>query len=206
MWLIGNVNVENTARESVGILGEVRIPFELPRKARGRRRIKIRYVGYHAGAFLSKIQSHMYEANSTAEAADYIWRSGIRELRVRVLADGVNVMHDSVGWRSVRYLNGKDIETEHATDYLTYPATQATDAMSHNGTDQLENSFFQPFPVHRGHHQMQDISLGFVEEHVSKLEVVLTAEHISAFAVSTNRYSHEPNVRMDTISIVLELV
>jgi hypothetical protein len=206
MWLVGNVNVENTAKESQGILGEVTIPFELPRKARGRRKIKVRYVGYHSGPYLDIIQQHTYEAVGDVAVSEYVWRSAAKEVRMKVLADGVNVMHDSTGWKHVRHIDSREINAEHPIDYLTYPATQNTDAMKHNGVVQLENNPEATRPVHRGHRQLQDITLGFVEEHVSRIEIVLAAEHTSASTVNTARYSHEPNVRMDTISIVLELV
>lgn len=206
MWLIGNANVENVSRTSVGLLGETRISFILPRRLRRRHAIKIRYFGYHSGAFLDIMQTNEYNANINGEKEDYGWRSACREVRMKVEVDGVNIMHDSVGVKRVKHMNGVQQDATQLTDYLTYPATLSTDAMNHAGGAVIQNTHQQPYAVHRAHHQAQDITLGFVDTSASKLEVVLTAEHISSITQTAALYSFEPNVRMDTISLVLELL
>ncbi len=206
MWLIGNVNVENDSRDSTGLLGEVRVPFVLARKLKRRHSIKIRYVAFHSGAMKDLITLNAYDASSVDERADFGWRSACREVRVKMLADGVNVMHDNTMVKHVKYIDGVEQNSVQTVDYITYPATMASEAMSHTGGVLAQNNTSRPLGVHRSHHQLEDVIVGHVDPNVSKLEVVFTAEHQTSNSAPTDRYSHESNVRMDTMSVVLELL
>ena len=206
MWLIGNVNVENESRDSTGIVGEVRVPFILPRKLKRRRGVKIRYMAFHSGAMKDIITLNAYDANTVDERADLGWRSACREVRVKIVADGANIMHDNAMVKHVKYVDGVEMNSVQTIDYITYPATMASEAMSHTGGVLAQNDTSRPLSVHRSHNQLEDILVGHIDPNVSKLEVVFTAEHQTSNSAPSDRYSHEPNVRMDTISIVLELV
>lgn len=210
MWLVGNVNVENVARESVGMLGELRIPFVLPRRLKRRHKVKVRYVGYHAGSFLARIQLNNYEVSTKDERADNGWRSCIKEMRMRIEADGTDIMHENSMVRYVRFQDERAVNSTENTNFLCFPATFATEAAEQSGGVVLINSIYRPMATHRSHHQLEDFGVGFIDPSTSKLEIVLTAEHqkqdFVGFGFRDDEYSYEPNVRMDTISIVLELV
>ncbi len=51
---------------------------------------------------------------------------------------------------------------------------------------------------------MQDFGLGYVDTTTSRIEVCLNA---AGYEIKNNpNFSNEPNVRMDTITVVLQLV
>lgn len=205
MLLVGNVNVENLTRESEGVVGTIRIPFILARRLKRRSRVRLRYFGYHAGAFLTEIQVRQYEGNIGDEKADYEWRGACSEVRMRVEADGVSIMHDNTMVRSARFRDGVAQESEDVVDSLVFPATLATDAMNHSGNAAVQNDVLRPMAVHRAHHALSETTLGFIDPNVSTLEVLLSADHLPSPTNTIARYSFEPNVRMDTLSVVLEL-
>lgn len=208
MYLIGNVNVENLTFDSTGLVDPERVEFVLPSRLRGRHQLRVKYFGYHSGTPYDLVDTQLERDDADRAAmAPYAWRGSLKEVRMGVEVDGSNIMRDSVVRKRASNLNDTVVEAEYSVDYLTYPAVKQTDALRHDGVSALvNNNTFLPLAVHRGYSKLQDIGLGFVEENASKIDVIITAENLSMKDASTAAVSGERNVRMDTISFVLELL
>lgn len=117
-------------------------------------------------------------------------------------ADGENIMFDNVSVMS----NG-NVNTSRNTDYLSYPTTKTGMMGVLDATH--PNLFAGPIdwpnyiPVGVGSSTMQDLTIGSVDQSVSKLEVVLEAKSYNA---DPPQSSGESNIRMDSVTVVLQLI
>jgi hypothetical protein len=205
MFLVGNVNVENLVFDSVGVTDPLSISFTLPRKSVKRRKLKVKYFGYHAG--LSEDNPDHVERRYFVEVGDvkrkyYSWRLPIGEIQMEVFSHGDSITHENVGVH--HYSNDGSSKN---TNLLRYATTKACEAQSVDGVGVvLKNNATRPMPLLRGHSEVCDVSVGFVETNADQVDVRLTLipDEIDPVDVATD--SFEKNIRMDSISFVLELV
>ena len=205
MFLVGNVNVENLLFDSEGVTKPISISFNLPRKSVKRRKLKVKYFGFHAG--LSEDNPDHVLGRYFVDAGDskrkyYSWRLPIGEIQMEVFAQGDSVTHENVG----THYYSKD-DTSKNTNVLRYATTKACDATRLDGGNNiLENLTRRPLPMLRGHSEMCDVGVGFVETNADQLDVRLTLIPDEIDPVDAATDSFEKNIRMDSISFVLELV
>lgn len=207
MFLVGNVNVENLLYTSVGVAEPLSLFFNLPRKTQKRRKLKVKYFGFHAGVSADNpnipANRHGFLVFSATQRF-YSWRLPVGEVQMEILAQGDSISHENVG---VHHYS--DTDESRNTNRLRYITSQACEAQVYNavgGRTIIENHTTQPSPWLRGHSEMSEVSVGFVETNTDQLEVRLTVLPDETEPVDTLLHSFEPNVRMDSISFVLELV
>jgi hypothetical protein len=149
----------------------------------------------------------LYTAENTDDAkrAEYMWRGEVKEVNMRVLADGTNIMHGNVSTHYRDDVDKATFNTVENKDYISFPVSKEVLGANTSVGSILENEPSRPLPVERGHSQLYDIGLGYIEESVSEVKVKLHALHVNLDGISTLNFSHEPNVKMDTISFILEL-
>ena len=209
MWLIGKINIDNTLRDSEGIVGTTKLVFDLPRKLRRRHKVKVRYFGFHSGVSGDNLditqqtdsakRTFRSEEDNNNRQRYYQFRHFPSELRMEVKVDGMNISHDNVGTMTRGDGSVENVE------YIRYPTTKVSSSMMHtNDTFALENSLNRPLPHGHGASEMQDFGLGYVDTTTSRIEVCLNA---AGYEIKNNpNFSNEPNVRMDTITVVLQLL
>lgn len=207
MLLIGNVNVENTDVFGEGMKGKHTVSFILPSRLRKRHKLKVKYFGFGAshGSHITD-RNKSVDVGDNAELESYAYLAPVKEVRMEVRTEESSVMHANTILKSSAYVDNEQQEHEYNVNYLSYPATTATDAISHNGSITYPNSPFTPFAVSRGYSQVHNLNIGYAEENTAKIDVVLSAEGVSMVGTSTAFHSFTPNVKMDTISFVLELL
>ena len=213
MLLLGNVNVENLLFDSEGITQPISVFFELPKKSRTRRKLKVKYFGFHAGITPDNPDTttaqFFYDLDDSVKRRYYSWRLPVGEVRLDVLAQGSSISHENVSTHRLsesgtdRNLNSLRFATTKSCD-----AQENEDALDINDPDKIkENDSSDPSPLLRGHSEMCDITFGFVETNVDQLEarLVVIPDEVDRDADPV-AVSGDPNVRMDSISFVLELV
>jgi hypothetical protein len=139
--------------------------------------------------------------SDTATQVFYQHRHPPSEIRVKVKANGDSVMFDNVS----SHVIGK-IGVEKNIDYVAYPASKVTmsQMVSSVSADAINNDWSLPLPVGIGSSTMQNMTLGFIDENVSQIEVILEAKAYETFGNANA--SSESNIRMDTVTVVLELI
>jgi len=211
MYLIGNVNFENLTYDAKGMLGEVEVKLVLPRILRNRTRLKLKYFGYHAGLaadnpdYVAGVFS-LDENAFPSKYQDYVYRHHVKEIQMRVFDDEGSIMHDNVISHIVDDVNGMTVDDSKHVDYISFPATKECQAQHLQGATEVANNFANPASVIRGYSKMHDLELGFVEASSSFVNVKLTALPLAYDdALVASVVSGEPNVRMDSVSFVMEL-
>lgn len=209
MWLIGKINVDNTLFDSEGILGSASLVFELPRKLRRRHKLKVRYFGHHSGVsgdnpdITQEPDTSLRRFKSSTANVGlqtfYQYRHFPSEFRMSVKVDGMDIAHDNVGVR----LNGVTGDSENV-DYIRYPTTKVSNATMKTASETIEDTWERQLPHGYGCSEMQDMGLGHVDTSASKIEVFLTPKGYEA--KNNQNFSNMPNVRMDTVTVVLQLV
>jgi hypothetical protein len=207
MLLVGNINFDNLTYDAKGMVGETEVSFVLPQRLHRRSLLKLKYFGYHAGISADNNDASSLEyavaSNDATGRTQYMWRGAVKEVNMRIAGDGVNIMHGNV---STHYRDDVDKERFNSVenkDYISFPVSKEVLAASIVSNAINENNPSKPIPVARGHSQFYDMGLGYVEESTSEIKVSLHALHV--FIDELSRFSQEMNVRMDTISFILEL-
>lgn len=211
MYLIGNANFENLTYDAKGMVGEVEVKLVLPRILRNRARLKLKYFGYHAG--LAKDHPDYVSGDFSLDQStfptkyqDYVYRHDVKEIQMRVFDDGGSIMRDNVISHIVDDVNGMTVDDVKHVDYISFPATKESQAQQLVGTIKLTNIFAIPVSVIRGYGKTHDLELGFVEASSSFVNVKLTALPLAYDdTIIGSVVSGEPNVRMDSVSFVMEL-
>lgn len=209
MLLIGKINVDNTLKESEGFLGFETLTFVLPNKLKRRHKVKVRYFGFHSGICGDNLDiteitipaNRIFRARNTDNTRQsfYQFRKVPSELRMVVKADGTSIMGDNVSTRMIGSSGALG-----NPEYIRYPTTKVANSAMHDGNFTIEDSTVRPLPHGYGASEMQDMVLGSVDAFTSRIDVELEAV---GYEVKNNpNFSNEPNVRMDTVSVVLELV
>lgn len=209
MWLIGKINFENALKDDEGMNGVQKLHFVLPSRLRRRHKVKVRYFGFHSGVSADNLditqitipEDRIFRSRHTdnTRQSPYQHRHFPSELRMSAKADGASIMHDNVGVKMV----GKNGHMS-GIEYVRYPTTKVSNATLHNGNYTLEHDWNRPMPHGYGASEMQDMTLGTIDETVSNLEVCIEA---FGYEVKNNpNFSNESNVRMDTVTVVLQLV
>jgi len=208
MLLVGNINYENLSFDSEGMLGETEVSFILPRRLARRSILKLKYFGYHAG--LSKDNDDFggvtfdVDSSDTGDQIQYLWRGVVKEIQMRVFTGDKNIMGDNVGTHYIDDVDETIFNSVENVDFISFPISkEIVSAFTFFGNI-LDNNAEFPLNVGRGHSQFYNTGLGHVEESTSKITVALSALPV-VMTASTTVHSFEPNVKMDTISFILEL-
>ena len=206
---MANINFENLTFDAQGMVGDTEVPFLLPRRLQRRTLLKLKYFGYHSGlsADHEDAGGNTFSATNLEDQKrkEYQWRGMVKEVNMKVLADGVNIMHENVSSHYRDDVDKASFNSVENREFLSFPISKDIQAPYVSGGVIQENNVIRPLPVARGHSQFYDIGIGHVEENVSEIKIVLSALSISLEGISPLTHSQEPNVRMDTISILLEL-
>lgn len=203
MFLVGNVNVENLALDSVGVKEPISVFFDLPRKSRSRRKLRVKYFGFHSGVSADHpFVGFKLEEGDTARSKFYRWRLPVGEIQMHLFAGGDPISSENVG--TFHYsASGNDRNT----NMVRYLTSKSCDALEYDGDEAVkENKSLLPLPVLRGHSEMSDMHAGYVEPNASQIEARFTLIPDEVNFTDPADHSFEPNIRMDTISFVLELV
>lgn len=208
MYLVGNVNIENLLFDSVGVTSPVIVPFHLPQKARSRRKLKLKYFGFHSGPSADNPDlalgdnGKFFFTTGDVKRKYYSWRLPVGEVRMEVIAQGSNITHENVGTKFIS--ESSQIENNSS---LIFETSKSCDALEQTaGNIPVENVALKPAPIYRGHSEMSDLTIGFIETYVDQMEIRLTVIPSETDPSDVSTDSFETNVRLDTISFVLELV
>jgi len=209
MLLVGNINYENLSFDSEGMLGETEVSFILPRRLARRSLLKLKYFGYHAGLSVDNtdfggVEFDVSNIDVTAQI-HHVWRGVVKEVQMRVFTGDKNIMSENV---STHYVDDDDktvFNSEENIDFISFPISkEILSAFTSGGTILVNETNFS-LNVGRGHSQFYNTGLGHVEESTSKITVALSALPVVMEGVSPTVHSFEANIKMDTISFILEL-
>ena len=202
MWLVGKLDVENKLFDDTGMVGRTMLSFILPHRLRRRHKLKVRYFGFHSGMSEDNPKKNGLKEVNVGDTATLVFfqhRHPVAEMRLRVKANGDDIMHDNT---SSHFVDRKN--TIQNTDYISYPTTKVGMALMNTGIAAVDNDWSLPLPTGFGSSTMQNLTIGHVEENASQIDVILEAV---AYETEGNaNTSSEPNVRMDSVTVVLQLV
>jgi len=200
MLLIGNVNVENLSHDSLGVAAPIKVSFTLPRDIRKRHKLKLKHFGFHSGIPTS---------NASYASRDYAWTyfslpwtqlaltKKVKEVQMSFLADGDDVMHDNVSTRFAETDNNLGSSTSKNVNYVSFFTTKKAVVLSRINDDTQPNE--PSVTAFDGYQEFSDITVGMIETNANHLDVYLKV-------IGARFQTDIPNVRMDTISFILELV
>lgn len=207
MLLCGNIDFKNDVYNAEGLNGNVEIPFTLPARLHKRKRLILKYLAFHSGLSWDVVdmQTGIFEVQDTDTSKKmlYQYRGSVKSLDLRVFADGVNIMHTNTSSHFIDDENGMVIDDTRNKECLSFYADKISDAMLHNGADPLDYDVESSLSAFRGHSQLYEITLGEINPNVSEIKVVFNGKHLAMS--NSSEFSFEKNIRMDRISIVLEL-
>jgi len=218
MLLIGNVNVENSVVES-GTDQDINLQFELPRTRTGSAKLRLKYFGFHAGVFhahphyATRLYTSTRVTAANSELAidkDYYWRHVPRSIRVKVSANGNNVLHQNT-------IVLEEINNTRETDFMEFGTTKSVLAVP-----AVDGKWFkedvEQHHVNKvafcGTDRLLDIGVGEIDASVERLDVTLSVQrdewrnviNTGPGILKTQIFSGEQKVRLDTVSIVFELI
>ena len=207
MKLVGNATFKNKTKTSTGMVGETEVKFILPRDIRKRQRVKLKYFGYYAGLAEDHPDhiSRQYSVNGAdaVKIEQYMYRSQVKEVTMKVESDNGSILHASIISSITDDVNGFQVDCEQTSDTLSFPCTSETQALVYLGVNQDSLDLGYPLSVSRGHSKLYDLTLGYVEANASFIVVKLSAKGL--YMQDFSFHSKESNVRMDSISFVLDL-
>lgn len=208
MLLYSNVNFDNSTFDSTGMVGDTVIHFTLPKRLDKRSSIYLKYFGYHAGVSQDNVDAtdlrYVVDLSDFPKREQYQYRGVVKEVSMKVFANNVNVMHENVGSVYVDDENGMTIEDTRTKESLSFAVHKEAHAIVLSGGVPQDVNANNSYPAIRGYSQCHDLKLGDVETNVNEIKVVLNASSIDMSAAAAHN-SNEPNIRMDTMSLVLEL-
>lgn len=215
MLLVGKIDVENKTQVSEGVTVPIRLSFTLPRRLRKRAILKVKYFGFHSGTYEEDTNSHnlrFYSANKTAtNAKRFLFRNSPAEVRLSFRAEGEDIMNDNVGvLRLDRASDTVDMHDTQGINFIPFRRSKMCEALYREGGVKVENGAFDGNPSVGlcGHDELTNLHVGHLEEGVSQIEVifdVIGAQRVRIDPEHTIYMSPDPNIRMDSMTLMMEL-
>jgi len=217
MLLVGKVDIENKTLEAEGVTEPIKIFFDLPRRLRKRTQLRIKYFGFHSGVF----KDHdMYTSGDytllPGDNAPALFRNTPSEVRVSFRSQGEDIMS---------YNNEGILKLDKQSDLVVLPIEQGLNFIPFHRSKMAEVLFADTNSVPKqkknngtldgnpavafcGHDELTNLHVGDVDEGRDQIEVifdVIGAQRVRLNPGHETYMSTDPNIRMDSLTIMLEL-
>lgn len=205
MLLVGKLEFKNTTQFD-GVERHQSIKFNLPHKLRRRARVKLKYFSFFQGDWRDNVKLDCNIAVDE-DIALYTWRRVPDSVNVSFFAHGEDLMNNNVSIENKEDYG--DNEGTRNVNHIQFPRNEIVQPKEHvsgTGVGNASLGRYRSLSVASSHISNYDLNVFDLEETMSEIEVRFEIVKEIHGQVYPNIFSYEELIRMDTITIVLELI
>ena len=206
MLLVGKLEFKNNIQYD-GIEPIQTIHFQLPHKLRRRARVKLKHFSFFQGDWRDNVKLDC-DTDVEESIALYTWRQVPSAVHVSFFAHGEDLMNNNVSIENEEGFNANEHKTRNI-NHIRFPRNEICQPKEHASLTGVSNGVLgsvRSLSIGSSHVSNYDLNVFDLEETVSEIEVRFEIIPESFGFVYSDIFGYEDLIRMDTITIILELI